>query len=202
MAKPNAVSAAIGTEKQFAKQQEQIYQKRLIQPQFGRGISLSADKGAELLTHSLGVLATGIFKESIAADKRKREQFTAEDADRMLAGKTAKDLQDYDVMMALQHSDKGFDLSDNPYAIAILEKGMGQMVSRQAKEQWHSLVERSQPPKSIEEAVQKYNEFLQQNYQDFQDTLNIHNEYAFNQGYYQGYQNDVVQVAHHDIIVL
>ena len=196
MAKPNAVSAAIGTEKQFAKQQEQIYQKRLIQPQFGRGISLSADRGAELLTHSLGVLATGIFNESIAADKRKREQFTTEDADRMLAGKTAKDLQDYDVMMALQHSDKGFDLSDNPYAIATLEKGMGQMVSRQAKEQWHSEVERSQPPKSIEEAVQKYNEFLQENYRNFQDTLNIHNEYAFNQGYYQGYQNDVVQVAH------
>ena len=196
MAKPNAVSAAIGTEKQFAKQQEQIYQKRLIEPQFGRGISISADRGAEMLTSSLGVIANGIFAESIAADRRKREQFTAEDADRMLAGKTAKDLQDYDIMMALQHSDKGFDLSDNPYAIATLEKGMGQLVSRQAKEQWHSEVERSQPPKSIEEAVQKYNEFLQQNYQNFQDTMNIHNQYAFNQGYYDGYQNDVVQVAH------
>ena len=196
MARPNAVSAAIGTEKQFAKQQEQIYQKRLIQPQFGRGISLRADKDAELLTHSLGVLSNGIWAEAVAADKRKREQFTSEDADRMLAGKTTKDLQDYDVMMALQHSGKGFDLSDNPYAIATLEKGMGQMVSRLAKEQWHSEVERSQPPKSIDEAVQKYNEFLQENYKNFQDTQNIHNEYAFNKGYYEGYQNDVVQVAH------
>ncbi len=196
MAKPNAVSAAIGTEKQFAKQQENIYQKRLIQPQFGRGISVSVDQGAEMLAASLGVIGKGIFAESIAADKRKREQFTTEDADRMLAGKTTKDLQDYDVLMALQHSDKGFDLSDNPYAIATLEQGMGRMVSRQAKEQWHSLVENSQPPKSIEEAVQKYNEFLQQNYQDFQETQNIHNQYAFNKGYYDGYQNDVVQVAH------
>ena len=196
MAKPNAVSAAIGTEKQFAKQQENIYQKRLIQPQFGRGISISADKGAELLASSLNVLSNGIWTEAVAADRRKREQFTTEDADRMLAGKTPKDLEDYDIMMALQHSDKGFDLSDNPYAIATLEKGMGQMVSRQAKEQWHSQVERSQPPKSIEEAVQQYNDFLQDNYQNFQDTMNIHNQYAFNQGYYQGYQNDVVQVAH------
>ena len=196
MARPNAVSAAIGTEKQFAKQQENIYQKRLIQPQFGRGISISADRDAEVLTRSLGVLATGIWGEAVAADRRKREQFTTEDADRMLAGKTAKDLEDYDIMMALQHSNKGFDLSDNPYAIATLEKGMGQLVSRQAKEQWHSQVERSQPPKSIDEAVQQYNDFLQQNYQNFQDTMNIHNEYAFNQGYYQGYQNDVVQVAH------
>lgn len=196
MARPNAVSAAIGTEKQFAKQQENIYQKRLIQPQFGRGISISADRDAEVLTRSLGVLATGIWGEAVAADRRKREQFTTEDADRMLAGKTAKDLEDYDIMMALQHSDKGFDLSDNPYAIATLEKGMGQLVSRQAKEQWHSQVERSQPPKSIDEAVQQYNDFLQQNYQNFQDTMNIRNEYAFNQGYYQGYQNDVVQVAH------
>ena len=196
MARPNAVSAAIGTEKQFAKQQENIYQKRLIQPQFGRGISISADRDAEVLTRSLGVLATGIWGEAVAADRRKREQFTTEDADRMLAGKTAKDLEDYDIMMALQHSNKGFDLSDNPYAIATLEKGMGQLVSRQAKEQWHSQVERSQPPKSIDEAVQQYNDFLQQNYQNFQDTMNIRNEYAFNQGYYQGYQNDVVQVAH------
>ena len=196
MAKPNAVSAAMGTEKQFAKQQENIYQKKLIQPHFGRGISISADRDAEVLTRSLGILSTGIWNEAVAADKRKREQFTTEDADRMLAGKTAKDLQDYDIMMALQHSDKGFDLSDNPYAIATLEKGMGQLVSRQAKEQWHSQVERSQPPKSIEEAVNQYNDFLQQNYENFQDTMNIHNQYAFNQGYYQGYQNDVVQVAH------
>lgn len=196
MARPNAVGSALGTEKQFAKQVEPVYQKRLINPQFGRGISVSTDQSAELLTKSLGVLSNGIWAEAVAADKRKREQFTAEDADRMLAGKTAKDLQDYDIMMALQHSDKGFDLSDNPYAVSILEQGMGRMVSRQAKEQWHSLVETSQPPKSIDEAVQKYNEFLQDNYKNFQETLNIHNEYAFNKGYYQGYQDDVVQVAH------
>lgn len=196
MANPSAVAASIGTQRQFAKAPESVYQKRLIEPQFGRGISISADQGAELLAQSLGVLGENILKESIAADQRMREQFTAEDAARMLAGKTSKDLKDFDIVNALQHSDKGFNLTDNPYAMANLERGMGQIIARGAREQWHSEFENSPPPKTMQEAVKRYNEILSDSYNNFNENERINNKYAFDQGFYEGYQDDVIKVAH------
>ena len=189
----NNIISALGTQRQFAKQPERVYQKQLITPNFGNGISARVDNDAQLLANSLGLLGDNLLKESIAADKRERAQFTSQDADRMLAGKTAKDLNDFDATQALQHSDKGFDLTDNPYAYAALDKSMGQIVSSQAKEEWMAENE-DKVPKSMSEAVDSYNQKLQSTYDDLKG--NVHNKYAFDQGFYQNAMPNTLQVAH------
>lgn len=189
----NNVSAAIGTARQFGKQPERPYNKQLNNPNFGRGINIGADQGAALLAQSLGVIGNGILNESLAMDKRDREQFTMEDAARMVAGKTPQDLEDFDRINALQHSDKGFDLTDNPYAMANLDRAIGQTASTYAREQWATDAETNQP-KSVNEAVQNFNAYLQDNYQNFKKDAK--NSYAFDQGFYESYQQDVLKVAH------
>ena len=189
----NAIKSALGTQKQFAKQTERPYQKQLHNPNFGRGIAVGADLGAESLARSLGVLSSGIMEESIAMDRRQQEQFTMEDAERMLAGKTLEDLQDYDAINMLQHSDKGFNLTDNPYAIANLDRGVGQLASTYAKEQWAAEAN-TKKPKTINDAINDYNEHLKNTYEEMKG--DIRNKHAYDQGFYEGYQRDVLRVAH------
>ena len=105
----SAISSAIGTQRQFTKQPERPYQKQLITPSFGAGIDYNTNYNLQSLASSLGLLGKGLMAESIAADKRMREQLTTEDAERMIAGKTSNDLKQLDVTQALQHSGKGFD---------------------------------------------------------------------------------------------
>lgn len=179
MANPTAVSAAIGTKRQFGKQPVGTYQKSLRNPSFSGGISSRPDLDAQHLARALGVLGNNLVAESIAADKREREQLTTEDAERMIAGKTADDLKDFDINQALQHSDKGFNLTDNPYAVAALNKSIGQVAALSARDKY--LSENPGVPKSINEAVAGYNEAAQQVYKDFQG--NISNKYAFDKGF-------------------
>lgn len=190
----SVISSAIGTQRQFTKQPERPYQKQLITPSFGAGIGYNTDYNLQSLASSLGLLGKGLMAESIAADKRMREQLTTEDAERMIAGKTSNDLKQLDVTQELQHSDKGFDLTDNPYAMATLEKARGKMLSAQAKEQWLAENETT-VPKSMEEAVQSFNENLQGFYSDAQNGR-ITNKYAFDQGFYEGSMKDALQIAH------
>ena len=190
----SVISSAIGTQRQFTKQPERPYQKQLITPSFGAGIGYKTDYNLQSLASSLGLLGKGLMAESIAADKRMREQLTTEDAERMIAGKTSNDLKQLDVTQELQHSDKGFDLTDNPYAMATLEKARGKMLSAQAKEQWLAENETT-VPKSMEEAVQSFNENLQGFYSDAQNGR-ITNKYAFDQGFYEGSMKDALQIAH------
>lgn len=191
MAKANAVSAAIGTARQFGKQPKATYQANVRTPNFSAGISQRTDYDAQELAHSLGVLGTNIMQESIAADKREQEQLRTDEADRMIAGKTPEELAKFDVMDALQHSDKGFDLTDNPYAVATLEQSIGRVAAQSAKDAW--LSENQGVPKSVNEAVQGYSQKLQETYGNFEG--NIRNKYAFDKGFYNGYLQDIQSIS-------
>lgn len=188
----NPVSAAIGTQRQFAIQPKSVYQQNLKALSVGNGISQRTDLDAALLSKSLGILGGAIYDESIAADKREREQFTALEAEKLIAGKTPEDLAKFDRIQALQHSDKGYDLTDNPYAMATLDQSIGQVAAASAKERWAS--ENPGTPKSINEAIQSYDGMLQETYGSFKES--VRNGVAFDKGFYDGYQSDVLQVAH------
>lgn len=188
----NPVSAAIGTQRQFAIQPKSVYQQNLKQLSVGNGISFQTDHDAALLSKSLGILGGAVYDESIAADKREREQFTALEAEKLIAGKTPEDLAKFDRIQALQHSDKGYDLTDNPYAMATLDQSIGQVAAASAKERWAS--ENPGTPKSINEAIQSYDGMLQETYGSFKES--VRNGVAFDKGFYDGYQRDVLQVAH------
>lgn len=181
------VSNAIGTQKQFAAQPQSTYQKQLRNPQFGNGIHQSTDMDAELLARSLGVLGDSIGREADAEERRKREQFTDEEAQRMIAG---KDLTKFDRVVALQQSDKGYDLTDNPYAMAALERSIGKVAASSAAS---SYSENAELPDTIDGAVQGYQQVASDTYKNFQD--NIKNKYAFDQGFNSVLADTIPKVA-------
>lgn len=187
------ISSAIGTQRQFAKQPEKPYETRLNNPDLGFGIYNQGNANAQALSSALGVLDKGLMRESIEMDRREREQFTAEEAQRMLAGKSSKDLMDLDAVHALQNSGKGFDLADNPYAIATLERTKGQMVAYEARQQWLQDNE-TVVPKNTQEAVSSFTEYLQDKYAEAKEN-GVQNAYAFEQGFFDSSLKDSMAVA-------
>lgn len=186
------VQAAVGTQRQFAKQPEQPYALQLNKPNFSAGISPRADLDAQRLSNALGLLGDNLMKEKVAYEKRKQDELALLNVDKMLEGKTQEDLQNFDRMANLQNSSEVFDFSHNRYAMAALEKGIGKMASTYAKQEWANDPQ-SQKPKSIDEAVSLYHNYLSENRKKFSD--GIQNDYAFDQGYYEGATKDTLKIA-------
>ena len=187
------VQAAVGTQRQFAKQPEMPYALSLNKFNASAGISQRTDLDAQRLASSLGLLGKNIMEERIADEKRTQDQAVLVNADKLLAGKTQEDLKKFDRMAALQNSSDEFDLTDNRYAMAVLEKGIGKMASQYAKEQWAN-DPASEKPKSVSEAVSLFNKYLQENRANFSDE-GISNKVAFDQGYYEGAVQDTIKIA-------
>lgn len=187
------VQAAIGTQRQFSKQPEIPYALSLNKFNASAGISQRTDLDAQRLASSLGLLGKNIMEERIADEKRTQDQAVLVNADKLLAGKTQEDLKKFDRMAALQNSSDEFDLTDNRYAMAVLEKGIGKMASQYAKEQWMN-DPASEKPKSVSEAVSLFHKYLQENRANFSDD-GISNKVAFDQGYYEGAVQDTIKIA-------
>lgn len=187
-----AVSNALGTQKQFRKQPQDVYQKKLKDPSFGSSIGQHRDLGAEQLAASLGVLGKAIWKEKVEHEKREMNQFTLEEARNMVAGKTPEDLAKFDKMEALQHANTGFNLTDNKYAMAMLERAMGSQASFLAKQQYLKETE-GIVPKSVEDAVSAYTERFQETLKQYEG--NIKNKEAFNSGVYENFYKDTLIIA-------
>lgn len=189
----NEVQTAIGTQRQFAKQPVKPYGLQLNRPNFSAGISQRTDYDAQRLSSALGLLGDKLMAEYAANEKREQEQATLVNADKLLAGKTKEDLKKFDRMAALQNTTNEFDLTDNKYAMAVLEKGIGKMASAYAKQQWANDPD-AQKPKSVNEAIGLFQQYLKDNREQFDDGT-IQNTTAFEQGYYEGAMQDTIKVA-------
>lgn len=188
------VNSAVGTQRQFSKQPENPYALRLNPLQVGKGIAQRTDYDAQVLARSLGLLGENLMRERIADERRSQEQAVLVNADKMLEGKTQEDLRKFDRMAALQNATDAFDLTDNRYAMAVLEKGIGQMASTYAKQQWMN-DPKAEKPKTVDEAVGLYHQYLQSNRESFEEDSTIQNRAAFDQGYYEGAMRDTLKVA-------
>ena len=186
------VSNAVGTHKQFRKQPQDVYQKKLKDPSFGSSIGQHRDLGAEQLAASLGVLGKAIWKEKVEHEKREMNQFTLEEALNMVAGKNPEDLAKFNKMEALQHANTGFNLTDNKYAMAVLERAMGMQASFLAKQQYLKETE-GIVPKSVEDAVSAYTDRFQESLKLYEG--NIKNKEAFNSGVYDTFYKDTLIIA-------
>lgn len=167
------------------------YQRNLQDTNFSSGISESHDYNAAALASALGTMGDTLVEADIAKDRRQREQFTTEEADRAIAGKTPEDLAKYDRMEALQHSDKGYDLTDNPYAMANLERSIGQVVAVNTKENY--LAGLTTLPKTVAEGVKGYQDAANAAYEAQKG--NIKNKAAFDSGFYKTFLEDTAKVA-------
>lgn len=163
------IKNAIGLEKQFRPMPDAVYQKRLNKPEFGTNIGTQRDYGAERFAHSLGVIGDALWNEALAREDRQKNQAKLINAQAMVAGKSANDLRNFDLMSNLQHAG-GYDQTDNPYAIALLEKAMGEQAANNAMEQYLTDNE-GKVPKSSEEAVQAYQGYLQKQKEEMGDSL-------------------------------
>lgn len=163
------IKNAIGLEKQFRPMPDAVYQKKLNKPEFGTNIGTQRDYGAERFAHSLGVIGDALWNEALANENRQKNQAKLINAQAMVAGKSANDLRNFDLMSNLQHAG-GYDQTDNPYAIALLEKAMGEQAANNAMEQYLTDNE-GKVPKSSEDAVQAYQGYLQKQKEEMGDSL-------------------------------
>lgn len=186
-----AVSTAIGTQRQFAKQPERVYQANLKNPSFGRGISVGSDEGAKLLARSLGVLGDAMVRESIASDNRKKEKGIAE-ANRRFEVTSEEDKHK---LAALDILGRGsdFDMSDNPYAVARVEELRGQYLSKQYKNRYETEVLPNQElaPNSQANAKQ-FEDFMMACLEE--DNVKITDNVAFSEGFYGNRPNDLLEM--------
>lgn len=172
------IKNTIGLQKQFRPMPDSVYQKRLNNPEFGNSVHESKDYGAERFAQSLGVLGGALWNEALSREERQKNQAKLVQAEAMVAGKTANDLRNFDIMSTLQHAG-GYDQTDNPYAIALLEKALGTQAANNAMEDY--LTENDgKIPKSPQEAVSAYQGYLQKQREAMGDSLI--NKEAFDTG--------------------
>lgn len=186
----NTITSALGTQRQFTKQPETPYQKRLITPSFGGGISVGANNDATLLASSLGLLGSGLIAESIAADKR-AEKIGKAEADRIFSVTSEKDREKLSTIDILGQSGK-FDIADNPYAVARIDELRGQHLNTLFKQEYETEVVPNQAlPDNSQQNIMNYENFMAQKLKD--SGVKAYNQTAFEKGFYGSRPLDVLQ---------
>nr|DAH41598.1 MAG TPA: hypothetical protein [Caudoviricetes sp.] len=186
----NPIASALGTQRQFTKQPEAPYQKRLITPSFGSGISASIDNNALALARSLGLLGSGLIGESIAADKR-AEMIGKAEADRIFSVTSEKDREKLSTLDILGQSGK-FDIADNPYAVARIDELRGQHLNTLFKQEYENeVVPNQELPDNSQQNILNFETFMDKKLQD--SGVKAYNRTAFEKGFYGSRPLDVLQ---------
>lgn len=178
---PTSVSNKVNTQKQFRKMPERVYQKDLNTPHFGSDYTDRADLEGEQFAKSLGVLGENIWREKVHHETREMNQWTLDKAKAMIAGKTTQDLANLDNIMTLQQASSSFDLTDNRYAMALLDRAVGEQMADNAMQDYLKENE-GRVPGSVQEAVEAYSSKVQDAFA--QGKGRVMNEEAFRDGLY------------------
>lgn len=186
----NPIASALGTQRQFTKQQEVPYQKQLITPYFGGGISASVDNNAMSLARSLGLLGTGLIGEAVAMDKR-AEMLGKAEADRIFAVTNEKDREKLATLDILGKSGN-FDIADNPYAVARIDELRGQHLNTLFKQEYENDVIPNQDlPDNSQQNILNFETFMDNKLKD--SGVKAYNRTAFEKGFYGSRPLDVLQ---------
>lgn len=186
----NPITAALGTQRQFTKQPETPYQKKLITPSFGNGISPKINYDAQLLAQSLDVIGTRLNKQASIVDAR-NEKIGKAEADRIFAVTSEADREKLSTLDILGQSGK-FDIADNPYAVARIDELRGQHLNTLFKQEYETEVVPNQPlPDNSQQNIKNYEGFIAQKLQD--SGVKAYNQTAFEKGFYGSRPLDVLQ---------
>lgn len=186
----NPIASALGTQRQFTKQPEAPYQKRLITPSFGGGISASVDNNAMSLARSLGLLGSGLIGEAVAMDKR-AEMIGKAEADRIFAVTNEKDREKLATLDILGKSGN-FDIADNPYAVARIDELRGQHLNTLFKQEYENDVIPNQDlPDNSQQNILNFETFMDNKLKD--SGVKAYNRTAFEKGFYGSRPLDVLQ---------
>jgi len=189
---PSDINTAVGFEKQFRPMPDAVYQRRLNDPSFGHNYKIGADLNAATFAKSLGLFTNALWNEHVAKENRELQQATLLKSKALVAGKSAQDLKEFDMMAALQHSGTGYDLSDNKYAIALLEHQMGEQAAANAMQDYLKAHE-GEVFKTTQDAVAAYQDSLKAQSEAMGDRIT--NKAAFEDGLTQGNFENSYKVA-------
>lgn len=182
------VSNAVGTQRQFSAQPQDVYAKRLAQVNGHVAVEAPVSNDGVRLAQSLGVLSEAIDNKVLSKEKN-LEKMGVADAEKVAAGMTEEDWRTKKAIAVL--NERGdFQTGDNPYAVALIEKMRGKYFSARFDGEYQ-IWRRDQPtPKSEAEEAGQYQKFMQEKFNEVSAISS--NQGAFNAGYYDNFMPQTV----------
>ena len=176
---PTNTSNAIGVAKQFSPQEPQTYQRRLQGLQTNYNIFAQKDYNSETL--ATGMKALGVAYGDYTNFKDEQDLKIAQ----ALAPEAYKNNQNRHKLKAVEMLANvgGYDLSDNPYAVGIIDKVRGAELNNKINADYHAYRENKKLAGTADEELQSYEQFYQNALDEYkQDNNSVSNQYAFDSG--------------------
>ena len=176
---PTNTSNAIAIEKQYTPQEPQVYQERLQGIPVNYNIFAQKNYNSEAL--ATGMKALGVAYGDYKNSKDEQDLKIAQ----ALAPEAYKNNQNRHTLKAVEMLANvgGYDLSDNPYAVGIIDKLRGAELNNKINADYHAYRERRKVAGTAEEELQSYEDFYQKALEEYkQNNQSVSNEYAFESG--------------------
>lgn len=183
-----AVSDAIGTQRQFTTQPQDPYNRRLRPLRVPVGDYSGAMGDAAALANSLGILGGAIINETAAREERRKQY--ADLSKHIINEATPDDLEKLRSIEILNKYHPDYNLSDNPYAVANVERAKGQMLTARVKSEFEN---DTTIYNTSEEAVKAFEDNLREARDEYAGQSD--NLFAFDDGVFATHVNDVIAVA-------
>lgn len=185
---PSNVEAALGTQQKFTPNPQGIHEKRLSSL---ATVASSAGAGESQLARAFGLLGNSLSNEAEANYERQKKLGISE-AERIARGTTEKDMRDLTAIDIL-HTYGGKSISENPWAVATVEKMRGLYFGARAKDEYNTFRQSQEPPKTADEEIARYNKFNQ----DFYGKVvgKTSDTTAFQKGFYENHIADQAEFA-------
>ena len=176
---PTNTSNAIGVAKQFSPQESQVYQRRLQGLQTNYNIFAQKDYNSDTL--SAGMKALGVAFGDYKNFKDEQDLKIAQ----ALAPEAYKNNENRHKLKAVEMLANvgGYDLSDNPFAVGIIDKLRGAELNNKINADYHAYRENRKLAGTAEEELQSYEDFYNKALDEYKQTNgSVSNQYAFESG--------------------
>lgn len=192
---PSNVAQAIGTAQQFMQQPKNVYEKKLLGVQQNWNVTAEQDDSRSRIGKTLEALGVSIGQNDLEREKQQYEiaQTIAPQFFDKLTNEQKRKLTNAEILANTGE----YNLSDNRYAVGVLDKLRGEHLSNQWNQEY-TMYSMNQPlANSLEEEHQRYEQFMNGKFDEWQDLNNgtISNQYAFFNGYYDKQAEHVVAVS-------
>lgn len=188
------VADALGTQRQFTRQPEQIYQKALINPASESGIgdyTRGTYYNTQALQNALGLLGRNIIREFDSIQQREKDRINLEQVQQFVQN---NDLSTVDkVASAIANDPRAYRERHNPYFMATLDNEKGKYLSKIASFNTEQKLEQANP-QSVQEGLQIYNDEVNA-IRDNMAGSGVRNKFAFNVGFQETRNNDMLRIA-------
>lgn len=183
------ISNAVGTQRQFTKQPVSTYQKQLQGFQSSASHILDNSAGYRLAEALNGL---GSMIRQYGLDREERLKLYARRADDIVNAATAKDWETLQTIDLMNQYSTGYNLTDNPYAVAKIEEGRGKYYAAKVNSEYQDYVNANGKEDDPYKETERYQNFVHDKYREAQQGTS--NLVAFNMGYYANFPQDSLNI--------